>query len=110
MRIALFCYFGLAAALMGQQNQPKQTQLWGGLKFGMTIAEARKTLPYRSNTLGKRDQVAGKSVPGIMGLRVPRGDMGALPVTAAVYFRENGNALSGVLVASDHESRNYCDI
>ena len=110
MRIALFCCFALAASLLGQQSQQKQTQLWGGLKFGMTVAEARKTLPYRSNALGKRDQVPGRSVPGVMGLRVPRGVMGAVPVTAAVYFREKGNALSGVLLASDHEGRNYCDM
>jgi hypothetical protein len=95
----------LAMPLLGQE---KETQMWGGLKLGMTVAEVRKALPYRTRISGKRDQIPGKSVPGVMKLRIPKVLLGTLPVTAAIYFGEEGD-LTGALLISDHDNRNYCD-
>ncbi len=104
MRTALLAVLLLTLPLPGQE---KGTKLWGDLKFGMTVAEARKALPYKSNAPKKREQVSGKSVPGVMRLQVPKGLLGNMPVTAALYFGEQ-DGLSGVLLISNHESPNYC--
>src|SRR5262249_48417825 len=105
MRPALLTVLLLTLPLPGQE---KATKLWGDLKFGMTVAEARKALSYRSNAPKKREQVPGKSVPGVRRLEVPKGALGAMPVTGALYFGEGDSGLTGVLLISNHESPNYC--
>lgn len=107
MQIAMLLVFLLTLPLMGQQ---KQTHMWGGLRLGMTAGEARKALPYPTRVPRKRDQVPGKSVPGLMRLHIPKGLFGTLPVTGALYFGEKGDGLTGVLLGSDHDSPNYCDM
>ncbi len=104
MRIALLAVVVATVPLAGQ---PKQNQMWADLKLGMTLAETRKALPYKSNGPKKREKVPGRSVPGVMRLQVPKGLLGNLPVTAALYFGEQ-DGLSGLLLISNHESPNYC--
>lgn len=106
MRVALFLVLLQSAPLPAQQ---KDTQMWGGLKLGMTVAEVRKALPYRTHVSRKRDQLPGKSVPGMMKLRILKATLGTLPVTAALYFGEADDGLSGALLLSDHDNANYCD-
>ncbi len=105
MRTALLAIVLLTLPLAGQE---KGTKLWADLKFGMSAPEARKALPYKSNAPKKREQVPGKTVPGIRRLEVPKGVLGALPVTAALYFAEKDGGLTGVLLISNNESPNYC--
>ncbi len=107
MRAGLLLALALASTLAAQ---PKQTVLCGGLKFGMSVAEARKALPYPSTAVPRRERAPGKSVPGIRRLEVPKGLLGSAPVIAAVYFEEKPDAVTGVLLISNHHSTNYCDM
>ncbi len=107
MRILLLLVCVLTTPLPGQKQQ---TQMWGPLRFGMSVAEARKALPYRPDTPPKRDQIPGKSVPGTMRLHVPKALLGSIAVSAALYFGEKAEGLTGVLLVSNHANPNYCDM
>jgi hypothetical protein len=105
--LALILALVLTGSLAGQ---PRQTRMWGDLKFGMTVPEARGALPCPSKVVSRRERSPGKSVPGIRMVDVPRGALGAAPVIAAIYFEGKPESLSGVLLASSHNSTNYCDV
>ena len=105
MRLRLLIALLLTIPLAGQQ---KKTVLWGGLQLGMSVSEARRALSYPSTPAPRRERVPGKSVPGTRRLDVPKGLLGAAPVIAAIYFDEKPEALTGVLLISNHTSANYC--